>query len=39
MPMLVLTGKGPTARLQAEAMGIPVHRDLASAVQAIIEAS
>ncbi len=38
MPMLVLTGKGPAARLQAEAMGIAVHRDLAGAVQAIIEA-
>lgn len=38
MPMLVLTGKGAAARLQAEAMGIAVHRDLAGAVQAIIEA-
>lgn len=37
MPMLVLTGKGAAARLQAEAMGIAVHRDLAGAVQAIIE--
>ncbi len=38
-PVLVLTGKGQSTRLAAEAAGIPIFSDLAAAVQGLLGAS